>query len=90
MSKDKPNSMRKKSGKELIGKITSKATAKTVQVTVVQGSRHPIYGKVVRKMRHYAVHYDGPPLEIGDRVRIRETKPISKTKHFIVVEKLAS
>lgn len=74
-------------GKQLVGEIVSLKTPKTAIVAVTRTVRHPLYKKAVRKTKRIAVHCTIPDLNVGDYVRIVETRPISKTKHFIVVEK---
>lgn len=63
-------------------------TAKTVIVSVMHEFRHPLYKKATKRMQRYAVHNEKTALSVGDTVKIAETKPISKTKHFKIVEKL--
>lgn len=77
-----------KQGKVLTGEIVSVKTAKTVIVSVTSFFRHPLYKKAIRKTKRFAVHNESLPLIVGDRVTIRETKPVSKTKHFTVQTKL--
>ena len=76
-------------GKVLTGEVVSMASSKTVIVAVSSMSRHPLYKKAVRRTKRFPVHNQSLELSIGDTVRIQETKPISKTKHFIVLEKTA-
>ena len=75
-------------GQVMEGKVVSSKTPMTVIVAVVTTHRHPLYKKAVKKTKHFAVHNVDFTLVVGDKVKVRETKPISKTKHFIVVEKL--
>lgn len=75
-------------GKIFTGVVVSAKTPKTVIVAIVSMHRHPLYKKAVRKTRRFAAHNESLALAIGDNVRIQETKPISKTKHFIVLEKV--
>ncbi len=70
------------------GQVVSAKTAKTVVVAVQSQSRHPLYKKLVRRTRRFAAHNESMVLEIGDTVVIAETKPISRTKHFYVKEKV--
>jgi small subunit ribosomal protein S17 len=76
-------------GKIFTGEVVSNRTPKTVIVAVTSMHRHPIYKKAVRRTRRFPVHNESVQCAIGDTVRIQETKPISKTKHFIVLEKVA-
>lgn len=75
-------------GKTFEGVISSTKMQNTVIVTVVFISKHPLYKKIIRKSRRFAVHNTLSDLKVGDTVKIRESKPISKTKHFVVVEKI--
>jgi small subunit ribosomal protein S17 len=75
-------------GKIFTGEVVSAKTPKTVIVAIISMHRHPLYKKAVRKTRRFAVHNESLTLAVGDTVRIQETKPISKTKHFIVLEKV--
>lgn len=60
-----------------------------VVVAVVSSRRHPIYRKAVKRTKHFVAHVEGNEYEVGDVVKIEETKPMSKTKHFIVLSKVA-
>ncbi len=76
--------------KTLQGKVVALSSAQTVKVTVSRQWPHPLYGKQVRRTKNYACHYTGTPeVVVGDEVVIQETRPLSKTKHFKVVEKIA-
>jgi len=70
----------------LVGTVTSNKMDKTVVVTVERVTRHPLYGKVVRRNRKYKAHDEGNTCQTGDVVRIRECRPISKDKKFFVEE----
>jgi small subunit ribosomal protein S17 len=70
----------------LVGTVTSNKMDKTVVVTVERVTRHPLYGKVVRRNRKYKAHDEGNSCQMGDVVRIRECRPISKDKKFFVEE----
>lgn len=74
--------------KTLEGKVVSAKNPKTVIVSVTHLVQHPLYQKKMKRMHRFAVHVETLTLAVGDRVRIAETKPISKTKHFIVTEKI--
>lgn len=70
----------------LVGTVTSNKMDKTVVVTVERVTRHPLYGKVVRRNKKYKAHDEGNTCQVGDQVRIRECRPISKDKKFFVEE----
>lgn len=72
----------------LVGVVTSDKMDKTVVVTVERVTRHPLYGKVVKRNTKYKAHDENNSAKIGDTVRIRECRPISKDKSFFVEEVL--
>ena len=74
-------------GKIFDGVVVATKNIKTVIVTVTSTHRHPLYKKAVKTTRRFAAHNDSLTLAVGDHVRIKETRPISKTKHFRVLEK---
>jgi small subunit ribosomal protein S17 len=74
--------------KELIGTVVGVGLPKTIKVKVTHVFRHPLYKKAVVKSKRLAVHSELEGIVIGDIVRITETKPISKTKHFKVLGKV--
>ncbi|QHN42830.1 30S ribosomal protein S17 [Candidatus Mycosynbacter amalyticus] len=68
--------------KTLTGIVTSDVRDKTITVTVTSRETHPIYGKQYTVSRKYTAHDEENEAKIGDKVRIVETRPISKTKSF--------
>ncbi len=72
--------------RELVGTVVSAATDKTITVKIETYKKHPLYGKRVKYTKKYAVHDESNKAKVGDVVRIVETKPISKTKHFYLKE----
>lgn len=68
-----------------IGVVESAACAKTRKVAIRYLSKHPKYGKYVRRSTVLAVHDETDVSKVGDRVEIAECRPISKTKHWILV-----
>lgn len=76
-----------KKQKEFTGIVISTSMTNTVVVSVERQTRHPMYRKAVKSTKHFVAHVEGIALAVGDWVRIGETKPISKTKHFIVLGK---
>ena len=70
----------------LVGTVTSNKMDKTVIVTIERVTRHPLYGKVMRRNKKYKAHDEGNACQMGDVVRIRECRPISKDKKFFVEE----
>ena len=59
---------------------------KTITVLVERKVKHPIYGKFIKKSKKYAAHDEKNECNIGDTVRIMETRPLSKTKSWRLVE----
>lgn len=76
--------------KILTGKIVSTKMTNTVVVMIERKFRHPVYHKVIIRHKKFKAHNDKLELQMGDLVRIEETKPISKDKHFKVIEKISS
>lgn len=72
--------------KERVGVVTSNKMDKTVTVAVKWKEKHPIYGKFVNKTKKFHAHDDKNDCGIGDTVRIMETRPLSKSKRWRVVE----
>lgn len=70
--------------KERVGLVVSDKMQKTVVVAVENRSPHPKYGKIMVKTRRYKVHDEDNQCKVGDRVRIQETRPLSKTKRWQV------
>ncbi len=70
----------------LVGKVVSAKNDKTITVLVETHKKHPLYGKRVKYSKKYAAHDENREANIGDTVRIRMTKPISKTKRYELVE----
>lgn len=76
--------------KERVGLVVSDKMNKTVVVAVENRSPHPKYKKIVVKTKRYKAHDEENQCKEGDRVRILETRPLSRTKHWIVAEILNS
>jgi small subunit ribosomal protein S17 len=72
--------------KERVGVVASDKMNKTVVVTVESRSPHGKYGKIVVRTKRYKAHDEENLAREGDRVRIQETRPLSRTKRWIVVE----
>lgn len=70
--------------KTITGVVTSNKMDKTVVVLVERNYRHKLYGKVVKESKKYKAHTEEATIEVGDKVTIRETRPLSKTKRFEV------
>ncbi|MEO1004335.1 MAG: 30S ribosomal protein S17 [Cyanobacteria bacterium J06638_38] len=76
--------------KERVGEVVSDKMDKTIVVAIENRSPHPKYGKIVVRTKKYKVHDAENQCKIGDRVRIRETRPLSKTKRWTVEEIIES
>lgn len=72
--------------KTLQGIVTSLKNDKTATVTVTRRQKHPLYKKYVKQTKKHACHVEGIDLELGDKVVIQPCRPMSKTKHFKVIE----
>ncbi|MFB6343630.1 30S ribosomal protein S17 [Saccharicrinis sp. FJH2] len=72
--------------KERVGVVVSDKMDKTVVVAVKWKEKHPIYGKFVNKTKKYHAHDEENTCGIGDTVKIMETRPLSKTKKWRLVE----
>lgn len=69
----------------LEGEVVSDKMEKTIVVKVTRTFRHPVLGKTVREAKKYKVHDEKKNARCGDFVEIRETRPMSKTKHMELV-----
>lgn len=72
--------------KILIGKVVSTKMQNTVVVDVERKFRHSLYKKVIKRHKKYKAHNENKDIKEGDQVAIREVRPISKDKHFVVIE----
>lgn len=72
--------------KERIGVVSSNKMNKSIVVSEVKKQKHPMYGKFVLKTKKYVAHDEENSCNIGDTVRIMETRPLSKSKNWRLVE----
>jgi small subunit ribosomal protein S17 len=72
--------------KERIGVVTSNKMEKSIVVAVERKVKHPKYGKFVKKTTKFVAHDEKNESHIGDMVKIMETRPLSKTKNWRLVE----
>jgi len=70
--------------REKRGVVISNKMEKTVVVRVDRFIAHPVYRKRVKRAKKYYAHHEGEPLEIGQKVKIIESRPLSKMKHWRV------
>lgn len=72
--------------KEFIGIVKSNKMQKTIVVAVTRLAKHPKYGRIVKKCNKFKAHDEKNTANIGDTVRIQETRPLSKDKRFRLME----
>ncbi|MDG1295775.1 MAG: 30S ribosomal protein S17 [Saprospiraceae bacterium] len=72
--------------KTRVGTVVSNAMEKSISVQVERRLRHPIYGKFVKKTKKFMAHDANNDCNVGDLVRIMETRPMSKNKRWRLVE----
>ena len=72
-------------GKTFEGTVVKSAMKDTVTVLVERYEKHPKYKKYIKRSKKYLAHAPATTLEVGAKVEIRETNPISKNKHFVIV-----
>lgn len=76
--------------KERVGLVVSDKMEKTVVVAVENRAPHPKYGKIMVRTQRYKAHDEENKCKVGDRVRIQETRPLSRTKRWMVKDILSS
>ena len=72
--------------KTMVGLVSSDKMDKTVVVSVVNNVKHPEYGKIIKRTHKLKAHDENNECHVGDRVRVMETRPLSKDKRWRVVE----
>jgi small subunit ribosomal protein S17 len=72
--------------KQRVGVVVSDKMEKTVVVAIESRTSHPKYGKIVVRTKRYKAHDEENKCKVGDRVRISETRPLSRTKRWSVVD----
>ena len=82
--------MTRRKPKDFFGKVVSNKMEKSVVVAVVRLVSHPLYGKVVRRITKLKAHDEGNKCQVGDRVKLIPSKPLSKGKHWRITEILSS
>lgn len=80
--------MERGSRKTRVGTVVSDKMDKTVVVDVSRTTRHPLYGKILRRTKKYKAHDETNQCRLGDKVKIMETRPLSKDKRWRVTEVL--
>lgn len=76
--------------KTLTGVVVSDKMHKTVVVAVENNAKHPMYGKIIKRTKKYKAHDEENICKNGDRVKIAETRPLSKEKRWRVVQVIES
>ena len=82
-------STKEKKAPTLIGKVVSNKMNKTAVVSVERLVKHPKYGKILRRQTKLHVHDEQQVCQIGNTVKIRESKPMSKLKNWVLVDVIA-
>ena len=72
--------------KTRVGIVTSDKMDKTIVVSIVDNVKHPLYGKIVKRTYKLKAHDENNECKIGDRVKVMETRPLSKDKRWRLVE----
>ena len=72
--------------KTRVGLVTSDKMDKTIVVSIVDNVKHPLYGKIVKRTYKLKAHDENNKCKVGDRVRVMETRPLSKDKRWRLVE----
>jgi small subunit ribosomal protein S17 len=80
--------LQKKDARLLVGEVVSDKMDKTVVVKVSRTFKHPLFGKIMRSHKKYHVHDENNVAKNGDWVEIKESRPISKTKHMALIRVL--
>ena len=73
-----------KNTRTLVGKVVSDKRAKTITVLIERRAKHELYGKIVARSSKYHAHDENGEYKLGDVVEIAETRPVSKTKSWVV------
>ena len=78
--------MERNSRKEVIGKVTSNKMDKSIVVSIERRIKHPLYGKFLKKTKKYVAHDENNECNEGDVVQLMETRPLSKSKRWRLVQ----
>ena len=76
----------RKTRRERVGVVVSNSMEKSITISVKQKIKHPIYGKFVNKTTRFMAHDEQNTCQVGDTVKISETRPLSKNKRWRLVE----
>lgn len=75
---------KEKNTRTLVGRVVSDKRSKTITVLIERRTKHELYGKIVAKSSKYHAHDENNEYKLGDVVEIAESRPISKTKSWVV------
>lgn len=78
--------MERANRKTKVGKVISDKMDKTIVVEIVDNVKHPLYGKIVKRTTKLKAHDENNECRVGDRVKVMETRPLSKEKRWRLVE----
>ncbi|MCE2961602.1 MAG: 30S ribosomal protein S17 [Chitinophagales bacterium] len=78
--------MERNKRKEIQGKVVSDKRDKTITILVERKIKHPLYGKVMKSSKKFQAHDEKNECKMGDIVKVMETRPLSKTKRFRLIE----
>ena len=81
-----PNNTVRHHRKERVGVVVSDKMDKTIAVQVTRATRHPVYNKMMKRHQKFMAHDEKEEAKIGDTVKIAETRPLSKSKRWRLVE----
>ncbi|MFI4918310.1 MAG: 30S ribosomal protein S17 [Legionellales bacterium] len=73
-------------GRTMVGKVVSDKMDKTIVVMIERTVKHPKYGKILKRRTKLHAHDENQVCQIGNTVKIRESRPLSKTKSWVLVE----
>jgi small subunit ribosomal protein S17 len=88
MSERRRQSVERNSRRVMTGTVVSDKMDKTAVVAVERSVKHPLYGKIVKRTSKFKVHDENNECRVGDKVKIMETRPLSKEKRWRLVEVL--
>jgi small subunit ribosomal protein S17 len=80
--------MERNARRTMTGIVVSDKMDKTIVVSVERSVKHPLYGKIVKRTSNFKAHDENNECSVGDKVRIMETRPLSKEKRWRLVEVL--
>jgi small subunit ribosomal protein S17 len=78
--------MERNKRKEIQGKVVSDKRDKTISILVERKIKHPLYGKVMKSSKKFQAHDENNECKVGDIVKVMETRPLSKTKRWRLIE----